>query len=280
MNEFIFARPAQFDLAKIFDCGQSFRFAPCTFSDTVSVGCAFEGVAYGRYLCVSQQADTVTARYTGTRDDDAFVLRYFDIQTDYDAVLQTFCGDPVLMRAAKLSHGIRILRQEPWEALCSFIISQNNNIPRIGKIIRTLSETYGEKVYTSENGQPFYTFPTAQALKKAGTDALYALKTGFRAGYLYDAARTVSENPFFLTETAGLTTPEAAEKLKQIKGVGNKVAACTLLFGFARHDAFPVDVWVKRALEEYYPDGLTPPLSGPYAGIAQQILFYRRRYTE
>ena len=83
-------------------------------------------------------------RYTGTRDD-AFVLRYFDIQTDYDAVLQTFCGDPVLMRAAKLSHGIRILRQEPWEALCSFIISQNNNIPRIGKIIRTLRETYGEK---------------------------------------------------------------------------------------------------------------------------------------
>ena len=275
MNELVFARNSQFDLAKIFDCGQCFRFER---TDEREGTCSFEGVAYDRYLYASQTDSAVTVRYSGKRDD-AFVFRYFDLETDYAAIARSFMSDPVLARASKVARGIRILRQEPWETLCSFIISQNNNIPRIKKIIRTLSEVYGEQI-SLPDGRVFFAFPTAHALKKAGSEALYACGTGFRAKYLSSAAEMVSDNPFFLTETAALPTVEAAENLKRIKGVGDKVAACTLLFGFARYDAFPVDVWIKRVLAESYPDGAASQLSGAFAGIAQQYLFYMRRYTE
>lgn len=140
MNELVFARNSQFDLAKIFDCGQCFRFER---TDEREGTCSFEGVAYDRYLYASQTDSTVTVRYSGKRDD-AFVFRYFDLETDYAAIARSFMSDPVLARASKVARGIRILRQEPWETLCSFIISQNNNIPRIKKIIRSLSEAYGE----------------------------------------------------------------------------------------------------------------------------------------
>ena len=176
MNELVFARNSQFDLAKIFDCGQCFRFER---TDEREETCSFEGVAYDRYLYASQTDSAVTVRYSGKRDD-AFVFRYFDLETDYAAIARSFMSDPVLARASKLARGIRILRQEPWETLCSFIISQNNNIPRIKKIIRTLSEAYGEQI-SLPDGRVFFAFPTAHALKKAGSEALYACGTGFRA---------------------------------------------------------------------------------------------------
>ena len=160
-------------------------------------------------------------------------------------------------------------------------MSQNNNIPRIKKIIAALSEEYGEKFeYKSGDGESktFYSFPTAEALARAGEEALYALRTGFRAKYIYDAARKVAEGELDLGSIAKLPTSEAAAELMKIKGVGLKVASCVLLFGFGRTEAFPVDVWVRRVLDKYYPDGLDTTALGRYAGIAQQYLFYYERY--
>ena len=268
--EYRIPRPEHFDAAQIFGCGQCFRFEQ-TDEQT------YEGVAHGFYLRVRQTENEITLFCPEEKDTFALWSEFFDFNTDYADMARSFRDDPVLMDAARFSRGIRLLKQDPWETLCSFIISQNNNIPRIKGIIRALSERYGREVFRDEKGRAFYSFPSAQSLYSAGADALYAMKTGFRARYLADAAKTVCENPFFLTEVRGLPTARAAEKLKAICGVGDKVAACTLLFGFSRYDAFPVDVWVKRVLDTYYPDGPSAPLAGSYAGLAQQYLFYFER---
>lgn len=275
MDYFEIERPRNFDLTQIFECGQSFRFRRIEpeKGDTI---CVYEGVALGRYLKIVQTPESV--RFGGT-DETLFRTvwaRYFDLDTNYAAIAAGFEGDAVLARAARFSSGIRILKQDKWETLCSFIVSQNNNIPRIKGILEALCERYGEAVHR-EGGRTFYAFPSPEALLAAGEDGLYAMKTGFRAKYLYDAAKTVCEQPFFLTETDGLKTPQAIQHLCKIRGVGEKVASCTMLFGFARYDAFPIDVWVKRILAKYYPNGVGGCLAGKYAGIAQQYLFYYER---
>ena len=174
--------------------------------------------------------------------------------------------------------GIRILRQEPWEALCSFIISQNNNIPRIKKIIRTLSEKYGE-AFTAF-GETYHAFPTPEALSAAGEDELKSCGTGFRARYILDAAKKVSSGEIDFSVIQSMDDEEAAKYLMTICGVGAKVAACTLLYGFHRTAAFPIDVWIKRVLDKYYPGGIDISSLGAYAGIAQQYLFYYERYIQ
>ena len=165
------------------------------------------------------------------------------------------------------------MRQDRWEALCSFIISQNNNIPRIKKIIRALSEKYGEDIGGA------YDFPSAASLDAAGEEEIFALRTGFRAKYIAAAAKAVSEDETFLSRVADSETYEAAESLLvSLRGVGPKVAACTLLFGFERYDAFPVDVWIKKVLAKRYSEGFDYHVFGSSAGIAQQYLFYYERY--
>ena len=182
----------------------------------------------------------------------------------------------MLTRAAACAGGIRILRQEPWETLCSFIISQNNNIPRIKGIVERLCRTYGDPIGTPRG--VFYSFPGPERLARLSVDEIFALRVGFRAKYISDAARKVASGEVDLGEVAALPTPEAAEALRRISGVGPKVAACALLFGFDRGDSFPVDVWVRRVLAKYYPDGFDPAALGDRAGIAQQYLFYYERY--
>ena len=201
-----------------------------------------------------------------------------DCGTDYDRIADGFseCGYDIMNEAVKVSRGIRILRQEPWETLCSFIISQNNNIPRIKKIIASLCREYGERI-TSPDGREFYTFPTAKALFEAGEDAIYAMKTGFRAKYIYDAAKKVVLGDVDLKAVYGMSTSDGAEHLKQIKGVGDKVAACVLLFAYHKTDSFPIDIWVKKILKKYF-DGKVPEF-GEYAGVAQQYLFFYERYV-
>ena len=206
---------------------------------------------------------------------------YLALDEDYDAIDRMIAeallpekGGRILSDAAKVSAGIRILRQDKWETLCSFIISQNNNIPRIKKIIEAMSREWGERI-----GDEDYAFPTAKALVDAGEDKIFALRTGFRAKYIADAARTVAEDPDYLDRVAALEDYAAAdEMLRRIKGVGPKVSACTLLFGFGRTDAFPIDVWIRRVIDKYFPEGLDPSVFGTAAGIAQQYLFYYERY--
>ncbi len=262
-------KPKNFDITQIFDCGQCFRF------DRIDEN-AYEGVVSGKYIKISQTEDKLKLYNTDEKEWDGFWSDFFDLKTDYSKIIKSFSDDKILTEAAEFAGGIRILKQDAWEALCSFIISQNNNIPRIKGIIRRMSEKYGKEIYDDGN-KKYYSFPDAKTLYLAGEDEIFALRTGFRAKYIYDAAKAVFQDPHFLDDTAKLDTKSAAEKLLTVKGVGNKVAACTLLFGFARYDAFPVDVWVKRILEKYYPHGGSGHLCGKYAGVAQQYLFYYER---
>ena len=207
--------------------------------------------------------------------------RYLSLDTDYDEIDRIVTtsldeeGCAVMTRAAEAGRGIRILRQEPWEALCSFIISQNNNIPRIKKIISSISEKFGEK---TADGRGF-SFPTARALADAGEDELFRLKTGFRAKYIYDAARRVADGEIDLEKILKLESYADAEgELMKIKGVGPKVAACALLFGFGKTEAYPVDTWMKKVAARHFTTPPDPKRFGKAAGIAQQYLFYMERY--
>ncbi len=271
-----------FSVFKSFDCGQCFRFDPTEeFADgPVNGAYEVEGVAHGRYVRLREEGGVLTIFGSDAADFDSIWRGYLALDEDYDEIdrLVTTALDEadsaVMLRAAEVSHGIRILHQEPWETLCSFIISQNNNIPRIKKIISALCENFGEKV---EGG---HAFPTPEALVEAGEERIFALKTGFRAGYIADAARRVASGEIDLAAVAAAETYEEAEReLLQIRGVGPKVAACALLFGFGKSEAFPVDTWMKKVAERHFPRGLDHKRFGKHAGIAQQYLFYMERYA-
>lgn len=282
-----------FDVAKTFDCGQCFRFEPVEGSRHEA---EFAGVAHGRAVSFAQDGDTLYIYNSTEREYLEIWRRYLGLDVDYaaiDADILARSDNPALAAAVRVGSGIRILRQTEWETVCSFIISQNNNIPRIKKIIAALSERYGEHLeargmakHGGEAGK--YDFPTPQSLCAAGIDGIFALRTGFRAKYIYDAARTWVSGGL---DTAGLScepgeqsavlsTEQAARVLEGIKGVGPKVAACSLLFGFGRLDAFPIDVWIKRVIARYFGDGFTAASLGPFAGVAQQYLFYYERYID
>ncbi len=261
-----------FSVAKTFDCGQCFRFDPV---ENTEYDAEFAGVAYGRYVSFAQKGDKLYIKGADRADFDNIWCSFLGLDIDYDAVdadILSRSDTPALRDAVEYGRGIRILRQEPWEAVCSFIISQNNNIPRIKKIVAAISERYGEELC---NGQ--YAFPTAEALNAAGEKSIFELKTGFRAKYIADAAARVTDGRLNLADL-GDTTEAAKVKLCEVKGIGPKVALCSLLFGFARYDAFPVDVWIRRVMEKYFREGFTPDELGQYAGIAQQYLFYYERY--
>lgn len=272
-----------FDLRAVMECGQCFRFSPVAGSRHE---CEYSGVAHGRFIAAATDGDALTLYNTDEAEYRALWRGYFGLDTDYGAIKRDILARsdrPVLGEAVAVGGGIRILRQEPWEALCSFIISQNNNIPRIRGLVRRVSETYGTPIDCtglSVHGAlaTEYSFPTPAALAAAGVEAIAGLRTGFRAKYIYDAARRVSDGTLDLSAVASAdSTAEAADMLMTVSGVGPKVAACTLLFGFARLDAFPVDVWIKRVIAKYFPGDFNAAALGPYAGVAQQYLFYYER---
>ncbi len=273
------------DAHATFECGQCFRFdrnAPLSAQLGTDV---YEGVAYGRHIRVmTPDLDTLIIEGSTAEDFRSVWLRFFGLDSDYaaiiDAIESRWGTDSRLALAANAGRGIRILRQEPWEALVSFIISQNNNIPRIKSIIRRLCREYGEPLASGDAVE--YAFPSPQSLYDAGIDGLFALKTGFRAKYIFDAAEKVLENPDFLADIAQADTFADAEALlSTVKGVGPKVASCTLLFGFGRLEAFPVDVWIRRTAGKYFGGSLPTDADFgallPYAGIIQQYIFHYER---
>lgn len=272
-----------FDLCAVMECGQCFRFSRVDGSDHE---CEYSGVVRGRFVSAAADGDTLTLYNVDPADYRSFFCGYFGLDTDYGAIkrdIVTRSDRAVLGEAVAAGGGIRILRQEPWEALCSFIISQNNNIPRIRGLVRSVSEAYGVPIdcrgLAAHGARDIeYSFPTAAALAAAGTEALARLRTGFRAKYIYDAARRVADGTLDLDSVAAAeSTSAAADMLMTVSGVGPKVAACTLLFGFHRLDAFPVDVWIKRVIAKYFPGDFNAAALGPYAGVAQQYLFYYER---
>jgi len=263
-NEIELADIADFDLTKTFECGQCFRWN----ADENGV---YTGVAFGRAVKLRKAGDSVFV--SGTIEDfDKIWRTYFDLDRDYKSIRKKLCIDDFMISASTYGEGIRLLRQDKWEALCSFIISQNNNIPRIKSIINTLCSEFGDAV--DYEGEKFYSFPPAGRL--AGIDAreLAPLKCGYRAGYIIGAAQAVSDGKIDLNALAGGTPVTARTELMRLYGVGEKVADCVILFGLHMLDVFPRDVWIQRAVAKHYGPDFDPGIFSPYSGIAQQYIFY------
>ncbi len=267
MNDIIFEKDkirikniSNFDLAQTLDCGQAFRWK----KDENGI---WSGIAYGRYIELYSDGKDIVILGSSEDDFKNFWFDYFDLARDYGEIIKQFSTDETLYTAAKASSGIRILRQEPFEALCSFIISQNNNIPRIKGIISRLCENFGEK---ASHG---YCFPSAQTLSALTPEDLAPIRSGFRAKYIIDAAQKVTSGEIDLKKLKTLSYDQAQSALLKIKGVGPKVADCALLYGLGHIEAFPKDVWIKRALSEYF-GGEIPECAKGNAGIAQQYIFY------
>ena len=236
-------------------------------------GGGYTGVAFGRVLHVTQDGGSIMLHGVDRAAYEAVWADYFDLARDYEALSDAFCGDEALRTAYAFSRGIRILAQDPWETLCSFILSQNNNIPRIRKIIASLCERFGAPIA----GTPFYAFPTAERLAEAGMEGLAEIRCGFRAKYVADAAARVASGALDLEALRKQSYETAKAALMTVYGVGAKVADCVLLFSLGFYEAFPVDVWVKKVIAKYYGEGFDGRRFGAYAGVAQQYLFYYER---
>lgn len=258
---------ANFSLPQTLDCGQAFRW------QETEDGC-WQGVAFGKCLKICEKDGVFTLFDTSTEEFESVWRSYFDLDRDYGKIIEALSENEVLKTAGAFASGIRILKQDPWEALCSFIISQNNNIPRIKGIVERLCENFGERI-----AEGLYSFPSAKRIAALSLEDLSVLRSGFRAKYILDAAKKVALGKIDLEvlKTSDLDT--AREELMKIYGVGAKVADCTLLFGLSHLEAFPKDVWIKRAMEKLF-DGVLPSCAENYAGIAQQYIFHYARVTK
>ncbi len=254
-----------FSLRDTLSCGQSFRWREQEDK-------SFKGTAFGKTVTVRIEGDVFSLEGTTEEEFTSLWVRYFDLETDYMKIREELSlAHPVLSEAATFAPGIRILAQEPFEALISFIISQNNNIKRIEGIVERLCENFGEK-----NEQGGYSFPTAEKLSTLSEEELSVIRAGFRHRYILDAARKVCSGEVQLQRCRELPFEEAKRELMTIVGVGEKVADCVLLYGLHRTEAFPLDVWMKRAMKVLFPD-VNPQSFGKYAGIAQQYIFHYSR---
>jgi len=258
-----------FDIKQIFECGQAFRFDPSPLG-------GYEGVAFGRYLHVTQNGADVSL--LSSQDDvDNIWHDFFDMGRDYGEIIKSLSSDEVIRTASEFGSGIRILNQDTFECLISFIISQSNNIPRIKGIISRLCENFGDKL-TSPDGRTFYTFPTLKRMSDISIDDLSVIRSGFRAKYIRDAVDKINAGDVDLDKIKKTDISQGREELKKIHGVGDKVANCVLLFGAGKADAFPIDTWIKKAIAVFYEGrDFDPSVFGPYCGLAQQYLFYYAR---
>lgn len=248
-----------FSLAATLESGQCFRWR--------RKADGYEGIAFGKYLYAEQRENELLF-YCSEKDFLNTWKDYFDLERDYDRISDELISiEPVLQEAARFSKGIRILQQEPWEALCSFVLSQNSNIPKIKLSIERLCESFGEK---TEYG---YLFPQPEKLADLAPEDLSPLRCGYRAPYVIAAAKSVADGDTDIDRLRKISVEEARQELCRVHGIGVKVADCSLLYGFGRFDCFPVDRWIKAALAAYFPNG-TPLIQHPYAGIAQLYIFY------
>ncbi len=266
-------RMNDFNLKNTFLNGQCFRFDPYKNG--------FLGVAKGKVIYLEEnEGEFVIDGVTESEFDEIFV-EYFDLNRDYQQIAQNFQKEENLEKAILYGSGMKILKQDFWETLISFIISQNNNITRIKNIIARLSMKYGTPI--EYDNTVFYLFPTAEQLKDVKKEDYMALGCGYRADYLEATVKEwLNNKPDF----SGLSYADAREKLLSFKGVGPKVANCILLFGLNYLNAFPVDTWIKKVMESLYLkrsatnaeiEAFAKNAFKDYAGIAQQYLFYYGR---
>ncbi len=276
----ILLRVRDYDLAATLDSGQVFRWQKQNDSWT--------GVIGRRWVRLTPARDGIRAETATPVADWQWLREFLQTETDLAAVLKTFPDDEPLRRAVAACRGLRLLRQAPWEWLASFILSSTKQIVQLRQIIALLCERFGERLAPPPSSNVwFHSFPTPDKIAGASEDQLRACKMGFRAPHLLAAARQMAEGRLALEPLRQLPLAEAREKLTRLRGVGRKIADCVLLFACGFDSAFPVDVWVARALRQLYFPRRRPPEKrlrhfaathfGPHAGYAQQYLFHYMR---
>lgn len=283
-QRYILKNQNSFELKDIFECGQCFRW------NEQNDG-SYTGVIKNAIINVKKEKENIV--FTGKCDEDIkeIIEYYFDLNTDYENIKQKLSNiDEYLKKSIEYGTGIRILNQDLWETIISFIISANNNIPRIKGIIERLSKKYGNEI--EWNGQKYYTFPTAEQLKDVTVEEYRKLGLGFRDIRLYETTKMILNKKVDLDKLRNNTnTQEVREELLKLSGVGPKVADCILLFSdLKRFDVFPIDVWVRRVMNDLYIkeddeakvsknkiEKLAEEKFGSLKGLAQQYLFYWRR---
>ncbi len=270
-----------FEPRDVFECGQCFRW-------NKEENGSYTGVFSNYVVNVEKKNNEIT--FSGNYKSVQEIEDYFDLKRDYKSIIEKLEKvDDNLKNSISYGKGIRILNQDLWETIISFIISANNNIPRIKGIIERLSKTYGKKI--EYNGRDYYTFPRPEELSNASVEDFRKLGLGFRDVRLYETTHSILEKKINLADLYNIPTLDAREKLLELSGVGPKVADCILLFSdLKRFDVFPIDVWVRRVMNELYihnPDEskvskkeiqrLADEKFGGLQGIAQQYLFYWKR---
>ncbi len=267
---------SDFNLKWTLESGQSFRWN--RMED------AYYGVVEGQILKIHQNHVTLTIESSKEQDESSFtshLIHYLDLERELATILSAVNVDAYIERAINKFWGMRLLNQELWETIASFIISQNNNMARIRGIIRKLAERFGEKL--TLDGYVDYTFPTPQILADAGIDEIFLCGTGYRAKYLWNAANNIVNGELVLDVLKQMKYEDAKQELMQLEGVGEKVADCICLFSLGHLTALPVDVWIKRIFERIYLQKRASSREiqefaknyfGQYVGYAQQYLFH------
>ncbi|NLZ35249.1 MAG: DNA-3-methyladenine glycosylase 2 family protein [Clostridiales bacterium] len=287
-----------FDIKQILECGQCFRWDKISDTDYIVV-------AFGRVIEITQKGNEVTIHNTNEEDFNNIWLHYFDLETNYDEIKDNLSKDEILRESIKYGYGIRILNQDPFEMLISFIISARNSIPSIKKTVKKICEKWGDKIVYK--GNEYYTFPTPEQISSATLEEIQETGASFRSKYIVDTIKKVNEAlevkkdyeankenyderpeilDYDLEYIKNLNDDECHIALQKFMGVGTKVADCIMLFSMKKKSAFPVDVWVKRAMIHFY---VAPDVSlnkmrifardkfGKFSGMAQQYLFYYAR---
>lgn len=283
-QEYILEDCKSFEPEHIFECGQCFRW-------NKQKDGSYTGIFKENVVNVKKENNRIIFKGICKENIKEECIDYFDLDTDYDNIKNKLSNvDDYLKTSIEYGEGIRILNQDLWETLISFIISANNNIPRIKGIIERISKKYGKKIVWNNN--EYYTFPTPKELSKASVEDLRNLGLGFRDVRVYETTRIINENPNKLNELEDeKDVNRLREELLEFPGVGPKVADCVMLFStLKRLEVFPIDVWVRRVMNELYIknedetkinkkeiEQLAKTKYGNLAGIAQQYLFYWRR---
>lgn len=276
-GDLIVEETEEFDVKKIFDCGQAFRF-------TCDENGIIKGVAHGRVLEMSCEDNILRINDCSSSEFEEIWHRYFAFDEDYVAIVKLINSDECMDSAIKRGRGIRLLKQDAWETMVSFILSQNSNIPRIRNMVESLCSRCGERILYK--GEEHRAFPSPKNILDCGRDSLSSLRLGYRDEYVYAAAKAVYEGDILFEAFADMDFQSARGKLMSVKGIGGKVADCILLFAMSRYEACPHDVWIRRIFSEKYNiENITEQKGyafasekwGRYAGIAQQFLFYAER---
>jgi N-glycosylase/DNA lyase len=280
------------NLEHTLQCGQLFRWE--------KIGDYWYGIVREKVIKIRQNAGSIDFQIFPSQTDTKFIRSYFRLDDDLPHIFSKIKKDEIMKKAINLLYGLRITRQEPWECLISYICATYKNIPAIRRMIQNLSQQFGKEIRFENH--IFYTFPKPSDLARAGPKELENCGLGFRANYVLESARTVENERFDLEALRKMDYEEAKRELLSFLGVGNKVADCILLFSLDKLEAFPVDIWIKRIILEFYSKSFSSDFVektseknsltnsgylkiskfgrsyfGAYAGYAQEYLFHWKR---